>query len=249
MLLPPAEAATITKPQGGVYPCSPKGGLTLGSSLWGYHYHLRRQGGGTHHHPRRIYQGEEEMQASNRWRGTSILRHWLRNVKTGSYNVRPGHNRGRASDSARHQPHQCHKPFVIPELCSQCPTFLSLLRDAWGTTTCHPDPHSRSILLHQPRNECIPGPNVGVHRRPKGYKGAQPSVHAHNKDLGVVFWQRGDQLRSLRGPLCHQGKPWHPVDAGCGRGYLWGHTGTTPARHPQGPCGPATQTGDGNHTT
>ncbi len=32
--------------RGGVYSRSPKGGLTLGSNLWGYHYHLRRQGGG-----------------------------------------------------------------------------------------------------------------------------------------------------------------------------------------------------------
>ena len=71
MLLPPAGAATITQPQGGAYPRSPKGGPTLGSNLWGYHYHLRRQGGGTHHHLHRTYQGEEEMQASNRRQGMS----------------------------------------------------------------------------------------------------------------------------------------------------------------------------------
>jgi hypothetical protein len=53
VLLPPAGTATITQPQGGGVPLLPKGGAHIGSSLWGYHYHLRRQGGGTHHHPRR----------------------------------------------------------------------------------------------------------------------------------------------------------------------------------------------------
>ncbi len=56
MLLPPAGAATITQPQGGVYPRSPKGGAHLGVQPY---------------HPRRTYQGEAEMQASNRRRGTS----------------------------------------------------------------------------------------------------------------------------------------------------------------------------------
>jgi hypothetical protein len=74
---------------------------------------------------------------------------------------------------------------------------------------------------------------VGFHWRPKGNKGAQPSVNAHNKNLGVIFGQLGDRLRTLRGPLCRRGKPRHPVDAGCWRGYLGGHPGITPARHPQ----------------
>jgi hypothetical protein len=71
MLIPPVGAATITQPQRGGVPPLPQGGPTLGSNLWGYHYHLRWQGGGTHHHPHCTYQGKEEMQASNRRRGTS----------------------------------------------------------------------------------------------------------------------------------------------------------------------------------
>ncbi len=43
-----------------MYPRSPKGGLTLGSSLWGYHYHLCRQGGGHPPPPPTYLPGGEE---------------------------------------------------------------------------------------------------------------------------------------------------------------------------------------------
>ncbi len=64
------------------------------------------------------------------------------------------------------------------DFANQCPTAPRLLSNVLGTSTRHYDPHPWSILLHQPCNERLPGPGVGIHWRPKGYKGAQPSVHA-----------------------------------------------------------------------
>jgi hypothetical protein len=139
VLLPPAGAATITQPQGGGVPLLPQEGAHVGVQPLGVPLppppaerghppppppHLPGGGGNAGQQP-----------------AAGDKPYWLRNKKTGSYNVQPGHNQGQASNSAQHQLHQYHEPFVIPGLCSQCPTFPHLLSNAWGTTTRHHDPH------------------------------------------------------------------------------------------------------------
>jgi hypothetical protein len=98
--------------------------------------------------------------------------------------------------------------------CSESSAVWRLLGNLGRTSTHHLVPHPWSLLLNQPRNKCLPGPRVDFHWEPKGKEGAQPSVHAHNNNLGVVFGQRGDQLHGLQGPLAVKASSdtlWMPV--------------------------------------
>jgi hypothetical protein len=98
--------------------------------------------------------------------------------------------------------------------CSEPSAVPRLLGNLGRTATRHFGPHPWSLLLYQPCNKCLPGPCVGFHWGPKGKEGAQPCVHAHDNNLGVVFGQRGDQLHGLQGPLAvkaSSGTLWMPV--------------------------------------
>jgi hypothetical protein len=98
--------------------------------------------------------------------------------------------------------------------CSERSAVPRLLGNLGRTATRHLGPHPWSLLLHQPCNKCLPGLCVGFHWGSKGKERAQPSVHAHDNNLGVVFGQCGNQLHGLQGPLAvkaSSGTLWMPV--------------------------------------